>query len=167
MSAALREFSWLLRYPRWVQWCYVATLAASIMFVALPIYSLSYRIAAGREEKEWFAVAFLVLSFGFSAIYMIRHLRGMFIPVKVSAETLAHDSTRMNWSDVTSVWDSAFFSTLRIKDRNGQVLTFFLGLDGYTALAALAKAKLRANRVAQRNSDPSNPLSLLGGRGPG
>jgi hypothetical protein len=116
LSAELQELSLLLRYPRWMRWVVAATIAGSIFFVVLPLCALVARISEDRQEKEWGAITFLVLGCGSSAVYLIRHFRGFSEPVKVSKDMLAHRSTQMQWSDVTSAWDSGFFNMLRIKE---------------------------------------------------
>jgi len=60
-------------------------------------------------------------------------------------------------------WDSTIFTMLRIKDRKGQVLTFFFGLRGYEVLAAIAEEKMRANKTSLPtgiNSTNSTPTAL-------
>jgi hypothetical protein len=161
LSAELQELSLLLRYPRWMRWVVAATIAGSIFFVVLPLCALVARISEDRQEKEWGAITFLVLGCGSSAVYLIRHFRGFSEPVKVSKDMLAHRSTQMQWSDVTSAWESGFFNMLRIKDRNGQVLTFFYGLRGYDDLATIANEKKRANNDAAGNSRPAGQSSGL------
>jgi hypothetical protein len=147
-SSELKQLSLFLWYPSWVRWLIAATIAGSVFFVILPIILLTIRIVEGRAEKELMAITFLVLGFGWSAVYLIRHFGGFSKPVMVTNDMLAHRCTKIDWRDVVSVWDSAFFSMLRIKDRKGQVLTFFVGLQGYEVLSAIAVEKKKANKTA-------------------
>lgn len=147
-----------------MRWVVMATIAGSIFFVIMPIYILAIRVAEGRKETEWLAIAFLVFGFGSAAVYLCRHLKGMSQSVKVTDEVLAHGSTEMKWSEITSVWDSGFFSMLRIKSRGGRVLTFFQGMQGYSILAAIAKEKMAANKSPQSTTPTVAPPAASSAR---
>ncbi len=147
ISQELQQVSLLLCYPRWMKGFFIAMIIGCVFFVVMPFYVLMIRISEGREEKEWVAISCLVVGFGAAAIFLIRHFGRLSHIVKVSAESLVQGETEMRWSDLKSVWYSAFFGMLRVKDRKGQVLTFFPGLLGYEVLAMIAKEKKEANQA--------------------
>jgi len=152
LSDGLQEVSLRLSYPRWLKGLFVATIVSFVLLAVLPLYALIVRVIEDREEKEWVAISLLVFGSVAAVAYFARHFGGLSETVEVSEDRLKQGQIEIAWSDVTSVWDSAFFGMLRIKDRKRQVLTFFPGLIGYSTLATIAKEKKKwANRVGGGN----------------